>query len=881
MINQDIIAQDLFYKIRSRFPKMEMGDETGQATFEAAKGRFFDFDAVFNEHNLGTVSISINEPGSLKLYFNKNILEDADELTSKTWYSFLREMRKFAMKRLMSFDTRDISKTNLDKRDYGYLANKGPVMSESMMRGTSRTSYRPLEALQRTRLIIRHSKPVDESIPGARSRNLESLFIENAAGERFKYPFKHLAGAKAMQRHVANEGLPHDSIGQKIIKMSEDMAKLANFKHYVYREDLMNSDTNHIVERANIKLQELKDKINKLSLQHHYETFKAECEMGLGSEAPLIDEVTLEDYKDKFTVKSFKEDIAEVFPLLYSIMQENELDLEEVAQVEDQTAELNLEDVVAETPELQFNEWASTLVETRLSPEDLSKLNGLLSEHFPVGINGDNVTGSLEELGIELPDATKIQLAQLAEQQGPDADASSIVVEFLSKYQPEVYSALDINEPVQEGTQHQIVINGKAVDLQSLEVDGVDTRDYPDFSDAYISYGQFTDGTEMSDEELEMFTDQHGDIVHKLAYDSLHENVQEDGEGNSSIPEKIAELLAQGAKVDSRSLGAMGHIERVEGNHVTMRKLNSPGSKMRYSWLLTPKRLDGLELVQAGPNHYVLKDTDEAWGDEQQELDLGDKIRENMTQTPEERKAAAEYMAQIAQAIKSGEVSPENVEDEFFNTLPMMGVSDEKISAAWDRITGAGSQAPRRTMSDKDIDAELRGIEGGEEDDDANFLSQLRSKAKSGSIGQDTTGFGTGLDEMGEQPKKSSMKEVAEFIMGFYDRNTGNFPLGETGVKIKVEKEFGEKAGALAERLIQKLAAQSHESQMFEDIKVLSGQIKRESTLVAINKSPTKTAQVNESIEFGDLKKLAGIGAKPKATEQTGEVFDLKKLAGL
>jgi hypothetical protein len=75
MINQDIIAQDLFYKIRSRFPKMEMGNEQGQSTFEASKGRFFDFDAIFNENNLGTVSISINEPGSLKLYFNKNILE--------------------------------------------------------------------------------------------------------------------------------------------------------------------------------------------------------------------------------------------------------------------------------------------------------------------------------------------------------------------------------------------------------------------------------------------------------------------------------------------------------------------------------------------------------------------------------------------------------------------------------------------------------------------------------------------------------------------------------------------------------------------------------------------------------------------------------------
>ncbi len=878
MINQDIIAQDLFYKIRSRFPKMEMGDESGQSTFEAAKGRFFDFDAIFNESNLGTVSISINEPGSLKLYFNKNILEDADELTSKTWYSFLREMRKFAMKRLMSFDTRDISKTNLDKRDYGYLANKGPVMSESMMRGTSRTSYRPLEALQRTKLIIRHSKPVDESIPGARSRNLESLFIENASGERFKYPFKHLAGAKAMQRHVANEGYPHDPVGQKIIQMSEDMAKLSNFKNYVYREDLMNSGTSNIVERAQVKLQELKDKINKISMQHHYEAFKQECESGMSGDMPLIDDITLEDYKDKFTVKSFKEDIAEVFPLLHRIMQENEIDLEEVAQLEDQTPELSLEDVATLTPESVFYDWAHTLVETRLDPEDLSKLGELLSEHFPVGLNGDNVTGTLEELGIDVPDATKIQLAQLAEQQGPDANAADVVMEFLSKFQPEIYNALDVQQtPVQEGMQQGITINGKEVDVNSLQVDGVDTRDYPDFSDAYFSDGQFEDGSDMSDEELEMLRDEHGDLLHELVFDSLHESQQSEvqehwtksvGKLGSAVGDLADKAITSFAFNPVTRLGVTGAGVAAGGKYYNDKEKAEKAEKDAQDYMVNPGK--------EKPDHIL---------DPNRHTPI---TRENMDQNPEEKRHAMEYLQNIARAIKSGEVQPEEVEQEFFNTLPMLGVSDEKTMTAWSRITGSNEAPKRSAMSDADIDAELRGIKGSEEDDDAQFISNLRNKAKSGGIKQDTTGFGADVDEGEElqtdEKKKSGgapMKEIAEFIMGFYDRNTGNFPLGETGVKIKVEKEFGDKAGQLAERLIQKLASQSHEAQMFEDIKVLSGQVKRDSALVAINKSPVKTMKVNESTDFIDLKKLAGIGTKSQSNKQTGEVIDLKKLAGI
>jgi hypothetical protein len=711
MINQDIIAQDLFYKIRSRFPKMEMGDDNGAPTFEATKGRFFDFDAIFEGVNLGTVSISINEPGSLKIYFNRNILEDADSIVSGTWYSFLKEMRKFAMKRLMSFDTRDIAKTNLDKRDYGYLAKKESVMSESIMKGTSRTSYKPLD---KTRLIIRHSKTVDESIPGARSRNIESLFIENAQGERFKYPFPHKAGAEAMQRHVANGGVPHDPIGQKIIEMSEDIAKLSSFKRYVAREDLMNTGTNDIVGRANQKLQSLKETIQKLSRQHHYEEFKKNCAMGAG-ESPLIDEITMEEYKDKFTVKSFKEDIADVFPLLFKIMQEtSEIDLGEVAHVEETFGEIDLDTVVHESPEAQFESWATTLVETQLTPEELSQLQELVSEHFPVGINGENVSASLQSLGINISEETKVKLVTLAETEGPDADAKGIVIEYLSQFEPDVLSAIggsnSFNMPIQEG--QALAINGKEVDVDSLEVDGIDTRDQPDFSDSYFSAGSFTDGTEMSDQELEQLRDLHGDLLHQMVWDSLY-----------------------------------------EGN----------------------KQGEGM-------------------------------MRESGDQTPEEKRHAMEYLNKVARAIRAGEVQPEEVEQEFFNTLPMLGVSDEKTYAAWDRITGETKPTARPAMSDADIDAELRGVKGGEEDDDSSFLNKLRGQAKSGSISTDNTGFGSEVDETKEEPK-TGPKQIAEFILGFYDREHGTFPLGETGVAIKVQKEFGDNAGELAKRLIEKLSA--------------------------------------------------------------------------
>lgn len=65
-----------------------------------------------------------------------------------------------------------------------------------------------------------------------------------------------------------------------------------------------------------------------------------------------------------------------------------------------------------------------------------------------------------------------------------------------------------------------IIFKGKRV--VDLQVDGVDGRDYPDFADAYFSYGCYEDSTELTDDELNELTDSHGDIVNQMAFDSSH-----------------------------------------------------------------------------------------------------------------------------------------------------------------------------------------------------------------------------------------------------------------------------------------------------------------------------------------------------------------------
>ena len=63
------------------------------------------------------------------------------------------------------------------------------------------------------------------------------------------------------------------------------------------------------------------------------------------------------------------------------------------------------------------------------------------------------------------------------------------------------------------------ILNGKKV--VDLEVGGVDSADYPDFSDAYFSSGCYEDGTPLTDDELNQLTDLAGDVLFEMAFDSL------------------------------------------------------------------------------------------------------------------------------------------------------------------------------------------------------------------------------------------------------------------------------------------------------------------------------------------------------------------------
>ncbi len=93
----------------------------------------------------------------------------------------------------------------------------------SKVYGTTKSSF---QRVGESKLIIRHTDPIDESKQGSRWRKIKGIFIETKLGERFNYPHSHVAGARAMARHLSKDGSFVDHVSEAIKNMSSDYVNL-------------------------------------------------------------------------------------------------------------------------------------------------------------------------------------------------------------------------------------------------------------------------------------------------------------------------------------------------------------------------------------------------------------------------------------------------------------------------------------------------------------------------------------------------------------------------------------------------------------------------------------------------------------------------------
>ena len=310
----DKIGEDLFNKIRGRFPEVTIGDETGTVTNEPTRARFFDFDY----QGLGKVSVSISEDEGLTVIYSKDFISNEDEQTQQQWYNFLKELRVFSKKRMLDYSVRDITKSNLNKRDYKFLAKNSEEekMTESKLYGSSRISY---QRVGEARIMIKHTENINTESTTGRTQKIGAIYIESTNGERFKYPYKHLSGARAMAMHVSEGGNAYDDFGKHITGLSEELSKLRKFKTYMGRSAVMAESLAGYMDIVKERISTVKKTIESLQKPAYYkETFEA-------FETPVLEDVpsdVAENWIDELTIKQFNEELQDIFPYIYNLVKE-------------------------------------------------------------------------------------------------------------------------------------------------------------------------------------------------------------------------------------------------------------------------------------------------------------------------------------------------------------------------------------------------------------------------------------------------------------------------------------------------------------------------------------------------------------------------------
>lgn len=424
---------DLFNLLVTRDLEPEMLDISGKPVTDPSEAEMFSFDWKTATENYGTVVVLFGANQNLEIFYGNNISKDMNEKDKSAWYQFLKQLKDFSSRNMMTFDVKNLNRLkytmqSMSKLDESYYGNK-------------KISY--CDQPKKTRLVIKHSRPLGEG--EARYRYIESLFVETDEGERFKLPFTKLVGGRAMARHIAEGGTPYDEFGQYISKMISEMNVLSRFVRSVRTKNYQNEAAD-LVETAIRHYSDIKAKAKRIISRRGYQEAVAEFDPRESSNDTLdIDEV-----RSMFIEQNLDNRIEEALPILVQLSGKKGSSMKEITE---------------------FETWAETVAEGTWAVPDnknaIEKLKSLMADKIPVGVDATNST----ELIYDLVGDDKLfdDLYELA-QTDSNADARPLIVKRLQELGYDIESTFKM-EPASEDIDTDGVMMTKPSTMSNESID--------------------------------------------------------------------------------------------------------------------------------------------------------------------------------------------------------------------------------------------------------------------------------------------------------------------------------------------------------------------------------------------------------------------------
>jgi len=335
-VNTGLVSEKIFNLLKGKGYVVKSFNKDGELVTDPQEGTRF----------------AVAEP-NLLVRLDPNTREIALAVGETVEHDALRNsLKELANDFLLTFDFRIFNKTikpKAEKIDISQSSEKD--MADVMegfgaMTGSSKTSY---QGLDNVKIVVKHKKPVNEEIRGARSRNIHSVFIQRG-DEKFKMAENNLAAARAMARHIQKGGEMFDSIGSNITEMAQEYRKLQEFVRYVKTANLVNESNEDIVNIALENISSIRNTFKKLAGTKTYASTVNEVEYRNSVEI-LEDDIDLES---KFTETHFDDRVSNVVDSIKNAMARRKSFESRIQEAIANESFSGLKDLISENDSLDF-----------------------------------------------------------------------------------------------------------------------------------------------------------------------------------------------------------------------------------------------------------------------------------------------------------------------------------------------------------------------------------------------------------------------------------------------------------------------------------------------------------------------------------------------
>ena len=408
-ISTESMNKDLYKFLKTRGFDPIPKDSDGQTIPVPNDAEVFKFTFKQDGKDIGPAWVTIDGNQELKVYYDDKLSDLAESSSSDefddSWTGFLKQLKMFAKRRQLGFDTENQDHLSSDMAQRSYMKKKENI-SEGYYPMGKNASYN--DSIPTVKIVLQHTRQIQEG--EQRYRNIARIFLENAQGERILAPTTRPGIAQVYARHLAEGGVPNDDRWNHIKGLCEEYSKMAGFVRAV-RGNQFNESAQRLVEAGLNHYQSLRESLGKLRGHRGYNTYFESWTPAL-----MEDDTDNNTLNELFVQETLDPRIESVMPIL-SKLSKNLGEMKEVNELAEWV------DSLTEAP------GAETLAHNQSTAEKNLKAFGLAEEEVDEGLAdiakqvGSAVKSAGEKaLDVVAPDDEEL-LKQLQQRAGVPASA--------------------------------------------------------------------------------------------------------------------------------------------------------------------------------------------------------------------------------------------------------------------------------------------------------------------------------------------------------------------------------------------------------------------------------------------------------------------------